>query len=412
MFAPTRALRSITIAFALLASCLFASLNAAAAPVLTATSDQVPNEVIVKFSPQASPAAIQAVLHDLGATQIANLSLIGASQQRITRYDVESAVARYRTDARIALIEPNYIVKADRIPNDPLFSQLWGLNNTGQTGGTPGADIHATSAWNIPTGGSSVLVGIIDTGMDYTHPDLAANVWSNPGEITGNGIDDDGNGYVDDVHGWDFINNDNNPTDDNGHGTHVSGTIGAIGDNGVGVAGVCWDVKLMPLKFLGADGSGSTADAILAVQYATQMHARILNNSWGGSSYSEALRLAIQAASDAGILFVAAAGNDGVDNDASPHYPANYDAPLVISVASTDAYDNLSYFSDFGATSVDLAAPGSDILSTLPNNSYGTYSGTSMATPHVSGALALMLSRAPAMSGATAKQTLMLSVDT
>lgn len=257
----------------------------------------------------------------------------------------------------------------------------------------------------------SALVAIIDAGTDYNHPDLAANIWTNPGEIPGNGIDDDGNGYVDDVHGYDFVNRDGDPMDDNGHGTHVAGTIGAIGDNGVGVAGVCWNVKIMPLKFLDSGGFGNTGNAILAVQYATQMHARIMNNSWGGGGYSEALRLAIQAASDAGILFVAAAGNDAADNDTLPHYPANYDVPLVISVASTDHFDNLSYFSCYGATTVDLAAPGSAILSTTPNNTYSIYSGTSMATPHVSGALALMLARFPSMSGADAKQMLLRSVD-
>jgi subtilisin family serine protease len=244
-----------------------------------------PGEVIIKFAPTASPADIQSVRNDLGATRLTNLSSIGASRERIARYSVEAAVSRYRADSRIAFIEPNYIIRLDRTPDDALFSQLWGMNNTGQTGGTPGADIRATNAWDIATGSSSVLVAIIDTGMDYN---LAANVWTNPGEIPNNGIDDDGNGFVDDVHGYDFANMDGNPMDDNGHGTHVSGTIGAVGNNGIGVAGVSWTVKLMGLKFLDAGGSGSTSNAVLAIQYATQMGVRIMSNSWGGGGYSEA----------------------------------------------------------------------------------------------------------------------------
>ena len=410
----SRLLRSSRWSFAclaLLASLACFAFRVAPASAQSPASAYSPGEVIIKFAPTASSADIQSVRSDLGATQLTSLSWIGASRERIVRYSVDAAVVRYRADSRIAFIEPNYIIRLDRTPNDALFSQLWGMRNTGQTGGTPGADIRATNAWDINTGSSSVLVAIIDTGMDYTHPDLAANVWTNPGEIPGNGIDDDGNGYVDDVHGYDFANMDGDPMDDHSHGTHVSGTIGAVGDNGVGVVGVSWTVKLMGLKFLDAGGSGTTSNAILAVQYATQMGARIMSNSWGGGAYSEALRLAIQAASDAGILFVAAAGNSSSNNDLSPHYPSSYDVPLLVSVASTDHNDLLSSFSSYGPTSVDLAAPGSDILSTLPGNTYGSYSGTSMATPHVSGALALMLARYPGMSGADARSKLLATVD-
>jgi subtilisin family serine protease len=399
----------LALLLALFAVLSFAGTTAGAA--VTSTSDYVPGEVLIKFAPQADAAAQAAVLRDLGATELASFGSIHATRQRISRYDVAGAIARYRGDARLAYIEPNYLLHADRTPGDPMFSQLWGMQNTGQTGGTAGADIRATSAWDVTTGASPVLVSVIDTGMDYTHQDLAANVWTNPGEIPGNNIDDDGNGFIDDVHGWDFVNHDSDPMDDNGHGTHVSGTIGAVGDNGIGVTGVCWHaVQIMPLKFLDGSGSGSTGDAVLAIQYATMMHARILSNSWGGGSFSQTLQQAIQDASDAGILFVAAAGNDAVNNDFTPHYPANYDVPLVISVASTDANDSLSTFSCWGPTTVDLGAPGSGILSTLPGNSYGVYSGTSMATPHVSGALALMLSLHPAMTGPSAKVMLLNSV--
>ena len=246
-----------------------------------------------------------------------------------------------------------------------------------------------------PTGSSSVVVAVIDTGVDYNHVDLAANIWTNPGEIAGNGIDDDGNGFVDDVHGYDFANNDGNPMDDNGHGTHVAGTIAAVGNNSLGVTGVAWSTSIMPLKFLSANGSGYLSDAVEAINYATMMrtrygvNVRVDNNSWGGGGFSSAMQSAIQAANDAGILFVAAAGNSGTNNDASPQYPANYDSPNVISVAATDQNGQLASFSNYGATTVDLAAPGVSIYSTTPNNTYSTYSGTSMATPHVSAVAAL-----------------------
>ena len=220
------------------------------------------------------------------------------------------------------------------------------------------------------------MVAIIDTGIDYTHPDLAANIFINTAEIPGNHIDDDGNGFVDDVRGWDFVNRDNDPMDDHFHGTHVAGTVGAVGDNGLGVAGVNWSVRLMPLKFLDSGGSGSTADAVAAIEYATMMHVDVMSNSWGGGGFSEALRLAIENAMNAGILFVAAAGNSSSNNDLFPAYPASYDLDNIVSVASTTATDNLSNFSNFGPTTVDLAAPGSNILSTLPGSTYGLLSGS------------------------------------
>ena len=325
---------------------------------------------------------------------------------------VEAALSRYRGDPRVLYIEPNFIVHASVIPNDPQFAQLWGMHNTGQIGGTPGADIHAPGAWDVTAGNDSVLVAIIDTGI-FQHADLAQNIWTNPGEIAGNGVDDDGNGFIDDVHGYDFARVAlRDPTnDDNGHGTHVSGTVGAVGNNGVGVAGVAWHVKLMAVKFLDQNGSGTLANAISAIEYATRMGARVMNNSWGGGPFSQALYDAIRAAGDAGVVFVVAAGNDGTDNDQIPEYPASYDLPNIIAVAASDSNDQLANFSNFGANSVHLAAPGTHILSTWRTGGYATFSGTSMATPHVTGAVALVLSRFPNMDPASVRRLLMSRVD-
>ncbi len=373
--------------------------------------EHVPEQVLIKFSAAATEAEKARIMSDLSAVKIKEIKRIKTDLARIAGVTVEDAIGRYKNHPAVEFIEPNYVLHALEIPNDPLFSQLWGMRNAGQTGGTAGADIQAENAWDVFTGSSDVVVGIIDTGLDYNHPDLAANVYTNPGEIPGNGIDDDGNGKVDDVRGWDFVNEDNDPMDDNGHGTHVAGTIGAVGNNGIGVAGVNWHVKIMPLKFLNASGSGSLADAVEAITYATQMNVRLTSNSWGGGGYSSSMQAAIADAEAHGILFVAAAGNAGTDNDATPRYPTSYENANVVSVAATDHNDALASFSCYGATSVDLGAPGVDILSSLPGNSYGLLSGTSMATPHVSGALALIFGRFPAIDGASAKALLLNFVD-
>jgi hypothetical protein len=368
-----------------------------------------PGEVILKLKHNTAPHDRDAILTDLGASDVTPLGSGGAERVRITRFGVDQAIARYRAHPKVQFIEPNYVYRTVTTPNDPEFSRLWGLQNTGQTGGIPGADIDATLAWDVFTG-SDVLVAITDTGIDWTHPDLAANVFVNPGEIAGNGIDDDHNGFIDDVRGWDFVNHDNDPRDDHGHGTHVSGTVGAIGNNGIGVAGVNWHVKILPLKFLDAGGSGTTADAVTAIDYAVSMGARVISASWGGGGPSEALRLSIEAAGNAGVLFVAAAGNAGQNNDFFPNYPSNFDLPNIIAVAATDHFDRLASFSNYGATSVDLAAPGVDIFSTYPGG-YTYLSGTSMATPHVTGALALIMGRYPDIGAADAKDLLLRSVD-
>lgn len=303
---------------------------------------------------------------------------------------VDSAVATIRAQAGVSIAQPDYRVSIAVTPNDPSFGSLWGLDNTGQSGGTANADIGAPEAWNTSTGTGHTIVAVIDTGVDYNHPDLKANMWKNSREIPGNGIDDDGNGYRDDVYGYDFANNDSNPMDDNGHGTHVSGTIGAVGDNGTGVAGIDWHTKIMALKFLDSSGSGYLSNAVRALNYAVANGAQVVNNSYGGGGYDSAMQTAINNARAHGVIVVAAAGNDGTNNDASPTYPANYSGDNLIAVAATDRNDRIASFSNYGRTTVDIAAPGVAIYSTLPNGQYGTYSGTSMATPHVVGAIALV----------------------
>ncbi len=289
---------------------------------------------------------------------------------------------------------PNYQVKISATPNDRQLGDLWGMGEDG---------MNAKSAWDVSTGSSSVVAAVIDTGADYTHQDLAANIWTNPDEIPGNGIDDDHNGYIDDVHGINASTNTGDPMDDNSHGTHVSGTIGAIGNNSIGVVGVNWQVKIMALKFLDKNGSGSLSDAITAINYMVLMknrgiNIRVANNSWGGGGYSAALESAIAHARDAGIIFAAAAGNESNDNDSSPSYPAGYEVENVVSVAAIDVNQNLASFSNYGATTVGIAAPGVNILSTIPGNRYAYYSGTSMATPHITGALALLFASEPALT--------------
>ena len=368
----------------------------------------VHGELLVKF--KQSVTAIQAygmdafgvkanaVHANIGASMKQRFSKIGWDQVLLPAgMTLKDAAELYGNHPDIEMVEPNYLLHADAIPNDPLYGELWGMER-----------INAPAAWDVTTGSTNVVVAVIDTGIRFTHEDLVDNLWTNPGESgpdglggdkSTNGIDDDGNGYIDDFQGWDFVNNDNDPTDGDGHGTHCAGTIGGTGNNGKGVAGVNWTIKIVGLKFLSDFGFGSTADAIAAVEYATGLsqYIKLTSNSWGGGGFSQALKDAIDASAAVGQLFVAAAGNDSVDNDVSPHYPSSYDSPNIISVASITSNGVLSSFSNYGATSVDLAAPGSAILSCgiSSDSNYVFKSGTSMATPHVSGVAALIWSINP-----------------
>ena len=324
-------------------------------------------------------------------------------------------IDRMRRDPNVAYVEPNYILHATTIPNDSAFSKQWNMQNTGQLGGTQGADIDATAVWNYTQGSTSVLIGIIDSGIDYLHPDLAANIWTNPGEIAGNGIDDDNNGYIDDVNGYNFANNTGDPMDDFYHGTYVAGVVAGVGNNGKGVAGVSWRSKLVALKFIDASGSGSLGAAIAAIDYANAMNIPITNNSWGGGGFSQSLKDAIDATNSAGHLFVAAAGNDTDNVDATPFYPACYTSTNIISVAATSRVDDIAHFSNYGATSVDLGAPGLDVYSTSwdadSGHTYLTSSGTSIAAPHVAGVAALLWSYKPSLTVAQVKSYILQGTD-
>ena len=350
---------------------------------------------------------------------------------------VLSALTQFNGSADVIYAEPNYRYKLFLVPNDPNYPEQWALDNTGQTGGTPDADIDADEAWDINTGSSDIIIAITDSGIDYEHPDLADNMWVNEAEQNGTpGVDDDGNGYVDDIYGYDFAgassrqlgDGDSDPNDNWFHGTHVAGIAGAVTDNGVGIAGLCWDVRLMALKIIADDFAIDpgvfASDAVEAINYAVNNGAKIINASWGGSNFSQALYDAISDAGDAGVLFVAAAGNDfGNNNDINPVYPASYDLDNIVSVMSTDATDNPARFSNFGPISVDIAEPGEEILSTAPrveqfpmlvfgvSTNYATLSGTSLSAPYASAACALIWSEFPTLPASLVKGLLLKSAD-
>lgn len=360
----------------------------------------VPGEYLVKFRSAIGPNYAANALRGAAFSVRRSYRAVPGLHHIVAAQGVnaDAAAAQLARDPGVEYVEPNFIVRAAGIPNDPLFPKQWALQNVGQTGGssTANPDIGAVAAWNITTGSSNVVIAVIDSGVDYNHVDLAANMWSNPTECNNNGIDNDGDGYVNDCHGINALTKTGDPMDDFFHGTHVAGTIGAVGNNAVGVTGVNWNVSIMACKFLDSTGTGNTADAVTCLDYIALKKDNGVNiiassNSWGGGAYSQALSDAIVAQRMRGILFVAAAGNDSFDNDQLPLYPCSYDLSNIICVAS--AYDALSIFSDYGTGTVHLAAPGEAIWSTVLNNGYDAYDGTSMATPHVTGVLGLLKSQ-------------------
>lgn len=393
------------------------------------------SEVLVKFKPNVSLADIRKIAgknNDEVEDEIENVRGLVAIDD-LDNASPEIVAKQYaQMNDLVDYAEPNFEIKLDpaesqsskdlvirdnnpvNAPNDPMFNDQWALNNVGQNGGKQKADIGALLAWAKTKGTKKVVVAVLDTGVDYKHDDLAANMWIRPDNVPA--YKDDELGTINDEHGFNADDNLSDPMDENGHGTHCAGVIGAEGDNDKGIAGINWQVEIMPLKFLGRSGFGSTKNAIEAINYAIDrkrngVNVRIISASWGSTQYSKALEDAIRAAGEEGILFIAAAGNDSTDNDKRPHYPSNYKLPNVISVAALDRNDQLAGFSNYGAKTVHIAAPGKDILSTWLGDNYREASGTSMATPQVSGVAALILATDPRMSVDKLRERLLKSVD-
>lgn len=346
-----------------------------------------PRRFLVRFQTALTVEVMNRARKRAGVTPVRRLPLIPNLYLMSDegRNEPEETLRRLLEDEDVLFAEPDYLwKKTDTIPDDPLFGELWGLEKTA-----------APKAWSLNTGTRDIVVAVIDTGVDYTHPDLKDNMWENS----------------DGTHGYNALDGSRDPFDDNWHGTHVAGTIGAVGDNSLGVAGVNWNVRIMALKFLNSFGLGSTSDAIECINFAVENGAHILNNSWGGGPFSYALLEAIEEADRAGVLFVAAAGNSAGNLDYRPFYPASYPVPNVIAVASTEPDDSLALLSNYGAASVHVAAPGSNILSTEPGDDYGYASGTSMAAPHVSGLAALIMGFKPELDHLTVKEIISSSVD-
>lgn len=376
----------------------------------------VPGRLIVKYRDQAGWERRGSLRREERLVPVRTFGLIRAEAVRVEGRSVQEAIRSLERRPDVEYAEPDYVVRASGYRDEPYFDELWGLNNRGQSdvggvAGTSNVDLNGPEAAAVTLGKSSVVVAVIDDGVDFTHPDLAGRQWVNPGEagaMANNGRDDDGNGYVDDVNGWDFYNNDqttHDAIDMDAHGTHVAGTI-AASINGQGVVGVAPGVKILALKFLGPDG-GATSDAISAIQYAANKGVRISNNSWGGPGYSQSLKDAID---QSGQLFVTAAGNASINQDSSdyPDYPAAYSSPNIVAVAAVDNRGNLASFSNYGAKTVDIAAPGVNILSSVPDG-WSYYSGTSMAAPHVAGVAALVRSVNAGLSPSGMKDVILRS---
>jgi thermitase len=389
---------------------LFSSLSILAAPRI----ESVPGEYIVRLKQgQMQLKSIEALSQDLGSFVKSTIPSQNIVVIKRPVFEIQSsAIQALRQNNLVDIIEPNFIYHMNRVPNDPKILQLWGLQNSGQkdsdgTVGKVGMDINAEKAWDIQTGSKKTIVAVIDTGVDYNHPDLAENMWTNKAELNGKaGVDDDGNGVIDDIHGYNAVTDGGDPLDDQGHGSHCSGTIGAKGNDGKGIVGVNWDVSIMAVKFLDKNGSGTLENAIKAIDYATKMGAKIMSNSWGGGGFSQTLLDSIKNSEAAGAIFIAAAGNDGSNNDTTPSYPASYEVSNIVSVAAHNNVGGIASFSNYGKKTVHIGAPGVNIYSTT-GGAYDSFSGTSMATPHVSGVAALLWSNEPKLTAIQIKQRML-----
>lgn len=380
------------------------------------TTQSVPGEFVVKLKPgmmRMSAQTLSQQLKGFVTQKISGQNIVVVKKAVFETND--SAIKALNENPMVEIAEPNYIYKINKAPTDPLYIQTWGLANVGQADpknqvGVAGVDINAERAWEIQTGTREKIIAVIDTGIDYTHPDLVDNMWVNESEKNGKaGVDDDNNGVVDDVYGYNAITGTGNAKDDQGHGSHCAGTIGARANNGIGVAGVNWNVRMMAVKFLDAGGSGSLADAIKAIDYATKMGAHVMSNSWGGGGFSQTLMDAIKRSNEAGAIFIAAAGNEYNNNDNSPTYPSTYQVENVMSVAAIDNRGAKADFSNYGKKTVHLGAPGVNVMSTT-GGSYKSFSGTSMATPHVAGVAALLWANEPNLTAAQVKERLIATV--
>jgi len=385
------------------------------------TRDTSAPEVMVKFKSGVSEEAIERItagLHDRVEDEIEAVPGLTAIDD-LDDASAQTVAAEYQSLPDVEYAEPVFEISADETPlpvtpRDPRFSEQWALLNDGSRGGTKDADISATKAWAVTTGSDKVVVAVLDSGVDYTHSDLANNIWVRPDNVAA--YEDKQLGTIQDVHGYNAIENSADPMDDNGHGTHCAGIIGAEGGNDIGIAGVNWKVQIMPLKFMNAGGYGTTKDAIEAINYVIDrkkagVNVRVISASWGSTQKSRALEDVIRKAYEAGILFVAASGNSSTNNDRTPHYPSSYNVPNVISVAALDRNDQLASFSNYGVKSVAIAAPGVDILSTWLGDEYEEKSGTSMATPVVAGVAALVAAHEPKVTVDELRTKLLTSVD-
>ena len=377
-------------------------------------AEAVPGEYIVRLKSKTSALNVQSISKSLASyikSSIPALNIVVI--KRPVFENSLSVMKSLQQNQLVDIVEPNYIYKSSRLPDDILLEKLWGLRNIGQKdssgrAGVAGIDIGAEQAWDLEIGSEQMLVAVIDTGINFNHPDLINNLWTNEAELNGQAdVDDDNNGVVDDIHGYNSITGNGNALDDHGHGTHCAGTIGATGHDGKGIVGVNWKVKLMAVKFLASNGSGTLENALKSVDYATKMGAKVLNNSWGGGGFSQTLLDSIKRSHDAGTIFIAAAGNDGSNNDNKPAYPASYDVPNIISVAAIANKGEKATFTNYGKRSVHIGAPGVNIYSSVLGEGYESWSGTSMAAPHVSGVAALVWAHEPSLTALELKTRLL-----